>query len=85
MAATNCRRCGNPVTQKKKALCNSCLAENKRVDRKADPSIKQEDQARYRKKKLNPEFKKKNSDAANAWNKKNRDRINENRRKRGGK
>jgi len=83
--ADNCRNCGNPVSQNKQALCNSCLAAKKRENRAADPSIRQEDQARYRKKKLDPEFKKKNSDAANAWNKNNRDRVNENRRKRGGK
>lgn len=83
--AAKCRRCGNPVTLQKKALCNECLADDKRVERQTNPDVKEKDKARYQEKKDDPKFKKKNSESANAWNKKNRDRINENRRKRGGK
>jgi ribosomal protein L37E len=68
-----CRRCGKPIQLKRKALCNACLAENKRVDRASNPEVKKSERRRYQDKKNDPDFQEKNRARARAWNKKKRE------------
>lgn len=67
MSDKACRRCGKAVTQKSKALCNKCLADDKRLERQVNPEVRKRDQERYAKKKDDPEFIKKNRERARLW------------------
>jgi hypothetical protein len=68
-----CRRCGKPIQLKRKALCNACLRDDKRVDRAVNPDVKKSERDRYQAKKDDPAFKEKNRARARAWNKKKRE------------
>lgn len=67
MGDKSCRRCGKEVQQRAKALCNKCLAADKRLERKVNPDVKKKDQARYAAKKDDPKFKAENRRRALEW------------------
>lgn len=72
--------CGNEA-QSGRSKCSQCRSFDRRVDRKINPAVKENEKKHYDAKKDDPTFKDKNRKRASDWNKKNPDKKNESNRK----